>query len=322
MTNRPESVQGGKPPKGTRHPKSVILDVGYDTSMETLLVGFDSAWTAAKYGAVVAALLDEQGAIRELGEPQLVRYSAAAEAIRNWQAAHGPSSTLVFVDQPTIVANDSGQRPVEQLVCSAVSRRRGGMQPANKGRRDMFGATAPVWDFLTAFGGAADPFAEPASTSVFETYPVLAMISLGWTLPDSQRATERLPKYNPERRKTFDLADWDHVCRTTAEKLRAEGAGELAEWTEAAARNPKPTKQDQDRLDACICLLVGLLLAKGRDALIVGCYATGYIAIPSSDTLRDELIARCVQVGREPSSWVRVRPLAADGAATLRSRPC
>jgi hypothetical protein len=46
---------------------------------------------------------------------------------------------------------------------------------------------------------------------VFETYPVLAMIALGWTLPDS-RPTGRLPKYNPQRRQTFSTDDWRHVC--------------------------------------------------------------------------------------------------------------
>lgn len=289
--------------------------------MDTLVVGFDSAWTRSTYGAVVGVLLEEHGAIRELGTPQLVRYKEAEEAIRQWQAAHRPSSTLVLLDQPTIVANDTGQRPVEHVVCASVSRRRGGMQPANKGRTDMFGGGAPVWDFLTAFGGAADPFAEPASTRVFETYPVLAMISLGWTLPDSQRRCGRLPKYNPDRHKTFDIADWVHVCRTTAATLFAEGASALAEWTEAAASNPRPRKGDQDRLDACICLLVGLHLAKGRDVLLVGCCTTGYIVVPDSEALRSELFIRCAEVGREPSTWVRVLRLAAGVAAAVRSPP-
>jgi hypothetical protein len=98
------------------------------------------------------------------------------------------------------------------------------------------------------------------------------MIALGWTLPDSQRATGRLSKYNPERRKTFAIADWVRVCRATGAKLAAEGAMELTAWTEAAASKPKPTKNDQDRLDACLCLVAALHLAKGRDALFVGCY--------------------------------------------------
>ncbi len=42
----------------------------------------------------------------------------------------------------------------------------------------------------------------------------------------------------------------------------------LAAWTEAAASKPKPTKGDQDRLDAYICLLTALHLAKGNGAVL------------------------------------------------------
>jgi predicted RNase H-like nuclease len=171
--------------------------------MARLIVGFDSAWTRTKAGAVVGALINDDGAIRELGEPTLVEYHEALDVVAGWQVTHEPSSTLVLLDQPTIVKNDTGQRPVERIVCSVVGRRRGGMQPANVGRRDMFGAGAPVWELVTDIGAVVDPFEESASIRVLETYPVLAMIALGWTLFDSGRPTGRLPKYNPARRKTF-----------------------------------------------------------------------------------------------------------------------
>ena len=64
---------------------------------------------------------------------------------------------------------------------------------------------------------------------------VLAIIALGWTLPDKERPAGRLPKYNPERRKTFAMADWTYVCRTTSMRFAAEGAPELAAWAEVAA---------------------------------------------------------------------------------------
>ena len=283
--------------------------------MTTLLVGFDSAWTRMKVGAIVGAVLHDHGNITELGLPRLAQYENAAEIIREWQATHNASSTLVLLDQPTIVVNEVGQRPVEQIVCPSVSRRRGGMQPGNRGRKDMFGAAAPVWEFLAGFGGAADPFGEAPSTRVLETYPVLTMIALGWTLPDAERPAGRLPKYNPERRKTFAIADWAHVCRAISTNLAADGAAELATWAETAATNPKPTKSDQDQLDACICLVSALHLAKRRDALFVGCCNTGYIVVPDSDLLRNELEQRCVELGREAASWVRVFRLR-DGAST------
>lgn len=287
-----------------------------EAAMTTLLVGFDSAWTRMNVGAIVGTVLQDDGNVTELGLPRLVQYEKAAEIIRQWQATHNASSTLVLLDQPTIVVNEVRQRPVEQIVCPSVSRRRGGMQPGNRAREDMFGAAAPVWEFLAGFGGAADPFGEAPSTTVLETYPVLAMIALGWTLPDAERPAGRLPKYNPERRKTFAIADWVHVCRRVSTKLAADGAAELASWAETAATNPKPTKRDQDRLDACICLVSALHVAKRRDALFVACCSTGYIVVPDSDLLRNELEQRCVELGHEAASWVRVFRLCA-GASML-----
>jgi predicted RNase H-like nuclease len=285
--------------------------------MTTLLVGFDSAWTPTKIGAIVGALIHNDGRITELGPPHPAQFEDAAGVIRGWQTAHSASSTLVLLDQPTIVVNDVGQRPVEHIVCPCVSRRRGGMQPANRGRTDMFGPTAPLWAFLAGFGGAADPFGPPQSIRVLETYPVLAIIALGWTLADQERPGGRLPKYNPERHKTFGISDWAHVCRTTSARLTAEGAPELGAWADIAATKTKPTKSDQDQLDACICLVSALHLARGRDALFVGCCDTGYIVVPDSETLRKELERRCVELGIESAMWVRVFRLGSDASAAV-----
>jgi predicted RNase H-like nuclease len=175
--------------------------------MTTLLVGFDSAWTPANAGAIVGALHFEDGTFRDLGVPQIVDFHEAEDVLSKWQAELHPISTIVLLDQPTIVKNVTGQRPVENIVASPVSLRYGGMQPANTARHEMFGDKAPVWPFLTGFGGPADPLGQVTETRVFETYPVLALIALGWTLTDS-RAAGRLPKYNPVRKKTFSLSDW------------------------------------------------------------------------------------------------------------------
>jgi hypothetical protein len=61
-------------------------------------------------------------------------------------------SDLILLDQPMIVTNSTGQRPVEKIVGSAVSLRYGGMQPANTSRAEMFGPAAPLWPFLSRFG--------------------------------------------------------------------------------------------------------------------------------------------------------------------------
>ena len=272
--------------------------------MTTLLVGFDSAWTPTNAGALVGVLRLDDGTYQELGPPEAVTYGGAERLVLQWQADVSPSTTIVLLDQPTIVKNAAGQRPVENIVASPVSRRFGGVQPANTSRQEMFGATAPVWAFLSRFGGTPDPLAKGEGTRVFETYPVLVMIALGWTLPDA-RLTGRLPKYNPERRKTFQLSDWQHVCDLVADSLNDRGLKGLGEWIGAAGRNPTPRKYDQDRVDACLCLLVALHLVEQRDCLMVGDVHSGYIVVPDGKTLCAELEARCIETGRAPSDWVR-----------------
>jgi predicted RNase H-like nuclease len=233
--------------------------------MTNLLVGFESAWTLTKSGAIVGVLQLDDGTFRELGSAQSANYLQAESVILQWQVDHVPAATIVLLDQPTIVNNAVGQRPVENLAGSAVSLRYGGMQPANTGRAQMFGKLAPMWSFLTRFGGPADPFEMVADTRVFETYPVLAMMALGWMLPDS-RAKGRLPKYNPARKKTFSNADWKHVCRLAADAFRERGLMRIVRWIESEAQNASPNKSAQDGLDACLCLLVALDLAQQKSA--------------------------------------------------------
>jgi predicted RNase H-like nuclease len=230
--------------------------------------------------------------------------------ILKWQSEHAPNATIVLLDQPTIVKNASRQRPVENIVGSAVGRRYGGMQPANTSKEESFGIGAPIWPFLSRFGGPADPLEPVVDTRVFETYPVLVMISLLWMLPDN-RAAGRLPKYNPAK-KNFLNSDWQHICELASGAFRERGLMEIVRWIDNAARKTSPRKSDQDRLDACLCLLVALYLAERKDCLMVGDRQTGYIVVPHGPELRAELDARCDKTCRAPAEWVRVFRLLAN----------
>ena len=170
-----------------------------------------------------------------------------------------------------------------------------------------------MWPFLSRFGGPADPLGPVADSRVFETYPVLAMIALLWTLPDS-RAAGRLPKYNPERQKTFSNSDWQHVCALASCAFRERGLMEIVRWIDESALKTSPRKSDQDGLDACLCLLVALHLVEMKDCLMVGDRQSGYIVVPYGAGLRAELEARCNQTGRTPSEWVRVFRLLTSAA--------
>lgn len=268
-----------------------------------LVVGFDSAWTAGKRGAVVGAVRQACGAWRELGPPEAASFPEAGDRIREWKAREAPATTVVMLDHPTIVPNRDGQRPVENLVASPVSRARGGVQPANRGRARLFGEGAPVWAFLEEFGGAADPRSPPAGDRVVETFPVLALLALGWTLADDRRG-ERLPKYDPARRGTFSREDWRHVCAHLRRDLWGSGLLETAAWLEEVAARPRPSKADQDGVDAALCLRVGIHWVEGGRCLMIGDPATGLMLVPWSPDLVRALEARCEATGREPGAWL------------------
>lgn len=227
-------------------------------------------------------------------------FEDAASIIAKWQRDTDPERTIIAIDQPTIVSNASGQRPVENIVSSCVSRRFGGMQPANRGRVGMFDATAPIWPFLEQFGGPARLGGFLDNCLVFETYPVLEIIARSWIVEDERRSTGRLPKYNPDR-KGFNLLDWSNLCGHVAGSLIQYGVIELAQWCLQIGQLPKPRKMHQDGLDASICLLVAIELARGKKCLVVGEDVSGYITVSDNCQLRDELKSRCQKAGWEVS---------------------
>lgn len=272
--------------------------------MNTLLVGFDSAWTAANQGALVGMIRHDNGELSPLGLPFIANFEAAEQAILAWQDELAVKRTVILIDQPTIVGNATGQRPVEHIVASLVSRRYGGMQPANAGRRGMFDDGAPIWAFLDRFGGPTDLLSCSRHTEIFETYPVLTIIARGWILSDEDRPSGRLPKYNPARRLTFRRDDWAYLCGMLSEVFMDRGVAVIAEWINSMRFLKTPRKPDQDRLDACLCLLVAMDMAEGNACVVVGEQKSGYIVTSASEKMEYELTRRCIQTDRDPTNWI------------------
>jgi predicted RNase H-like nuclease len=84
--------------------------------------------------------------------------------------------TLVAIDQPTIVPNQSGMRPAERVAASAISWLGGGVQPANRSRIGMFDDGAPIWRFLTNLGALENPERTRSADDglyIMEVFPAL-----------------------------------------------------------------------------------------------------------------------------------------------------
>lgn len=155
----------------------------------------------------------------------------------------------------------------------------------------MFCDASPIWRFLTVLGAEENPeLARIADNGLYvmEVFPALALASL------DARFFGRLkgPRYNPDRKKTFLVADWGHVAEAAARDAQVLGCDKLAEWCRTAERAAHPRKADQDKLDSAICGLIALhWRLRPRDAsLLLGDMTTGYMVLPASRDVREYLI--------------------------------
>ena len=252
------------------------------------IIGFDSAWGDQSLGAICALDYDEVGQL-SFEAPRLVDFKQGIEFVRERQARRG--CTLVAIDQPTIVPNRTGSRPVERVAASQISYVGGGVQPANTSKTALFGPNAPIWKFKSAL--AANEDAEKARNAsdgvhLIEVFPVLALTGLNAEFS----ARFGAPKYNPRNPRKFNLQHWRRVAETLAEKARLLELTDLAQWSNDQARCSRPRKEDEDCLDAAICALIGAIwrMCDRGDSVVIGDLENGYMVSPVSDASRHRLV--------------------------------
>jgi len=168
-----------------------------------VLTGFDSAWTRGNRGAIAHLIVD--GLERTFPHPQTVSFSEALTCIE--AVGSGAALHVIAIDQPLIVPNATGSRPVEGVFRPILGRMGGAIQPSSRGRVGMFDDGAPIWQFLRALNAPIDPMLIPGALAgrlAFEAYPVAAQIGFA----TESGKLKRLHKYNPGRRKTFTNCGW------------------------------------------------------------------------------------------------------------------
>ena len=258
--------------------------------MAVNLIGFDSAWSDnPRVPGAICALRVADDASPVFTPPDLVGFAAATDFVRD---LHRPGDlTLVAIDQPTIVPNETGARPPERVVASVISWSGGGIQPAYRGKASMFGDGAPVWRFRDALGFVDDPEAAAlAARGLFwmEVYPALALLSLDAAFTS---AGKRGPRYNPSR-PTFEQTAWQAVLGAAVREADRLGQPEIAAWCETRDPDAKPRKGGQDELDAILCLLIAARWRRERaSCAMIGDLASGYIVAPVGEIVRRRLEA-------------------------------
>ena len=181
------------------------------TAVREAFVGFDSAWAGNAPGGIASASFSQDRLVAtRLPEP--AGFDCAAAIIEKLASTH--DYVLVAIDQPTVVPNQTGSRPVDRVAASLISRLRGGVQPANQGKTRsgrtiqskvrMFGPNAPIWQFLQRLDPVQNP---PQSRSAMnglhaiEVFPALALPALEPAILERKRAA----RYNPDNRRKFSL---------------------------------------------------------------------------------------------------------------------
>jgi predicted RNase H-like nuclease len=262
------------------------------TSIKAIFTGFDSAWTdnAKKPGAIASIILDADGS-RRLMPPEPATFDHARNSI--FDLSSMTSLHIVGIDQPTIVPNDTGSRPVDKVVASLISKMKGGVQPANRSKTVMFGDDAAIWPFLESIPHAQCPASAVGADKgqvIMEVFPALAILGL------FPRYIERgrQPKYNPERRKTFELDDWRSLVKGLALYGNKAGIDFLPEWARSMSTLPRPLKADQDAVDAVICAIQAFHWWQWgfEKSAVIGDEKTGYIVGVTSDWTMEYLKAQ------------------------------
>ena len=261
-------------------------------SHKAIFTGFDSAWTdnPKKPGAIASIILDADGRHRLL-LPEPATFSHAREAIIDL-ASMAPLH-IVGIDQPTIVPNNTGSRPADKVVASLISKMKGGVQPANRGKASMFGDDAPVWPFLDSIPHKQSPAsAVRADTGkvIMEVFPALAILGLFPYFINRGRQ----PKYNPERRKTFQRSDWQRLAWRLSQYGTRTGIDGLHDWARSMLALPRPSKADQDAVDAVICAIQAFHWWQWgyEGSAVIGDEKTGYIVGAIHDWTMDYLKAQ------------------------------
>ena len=114
--------------------------------MTRLFTGFDSAWGGRNRGAICNLRIgDDDHELELVDEPVTVSWDEACARLADYTTR----DHVIAIDQPLVVPNASGLRPVDRKLAKALMRDYGlGAHAANTSNDACFGPQSGIWSFV------------------------------------------------------------------------------------------------------------------------------------------------------------------------------
>jgi len=258
-------------------------------SSQAFYIGLDLAWGETARTGI--AVLTDSGAL--LSSACLITNDEIADFLSPLVGSH---ASVVAIDAPLVVPNETGQRECERHVAKLFGRYNAGAYPANR-RNPLFAPEPRGARLATRFGWDLNPGSSSSAghSVAIEVYPhpaMVALFGLSTVIPYKSKKGRNLES----RRASFDLL-LDHIERGCGEQLQLD----LSErWDEiraivGSAKQQAQLERIEDEIDAIFCAHLAWMWDTQRSRMtILGDFETGYIVIPADPPIALPAVAAAV----------------------------
>ena len=244
---------------------------------DSLLMGIDLAWLSDKNGSglAVGVLSGRELTVTDI-YTAVIGYDNVANIIDSV-----PSLSGLAIDAPFIIQNYTGNRPCEKALNAEYSKKWAGCHPSNLERYPEASSVRLGLELLEKqFLHLGRPGQEKWQ---FECYPHPAIVELFGL---EKRLAYKKGKLKDRREGQIQFARLIKTLegRSSLSLNIREGLSYLVDEAFIASLQGQALKDNEDALDALVCLYIAGLYASGCAMHVFGDIDSGYIVVPSALT--------------------------------------